>query len=149
MDVADIGAFWGLVGDLWACEGAESNPLQKLKVSNELLDFFNEKPVHMLVTDTSYIWEEAERVNSAALKEIFGLGYARVAAGDASSLVPPKSQPPNSQPPTSQSPAKPVPAPEGAQGGMLPGCWKSDRPSDRLQLPSRWMSGFPPDRRRL
>jgi len=55
MDPADIDVFWELVGDLWACEGTQSSALKRLKVSNELLDFFKEKPVHMLLTDTTYI----------------------------------------------------------------------------------------------
>jgi len=36
----DIKEFLELVGALWTCRGKGTNPLKKLKVSNELLDFF-------------------------------------------------------------------------------------------------------------
>ena len=36
MDPADIEEFWELVGALWTCEGPDSGPLQKLKVTNNL-----------------------------------------------------------------------------------------------------------------
>ena len=137
MDAADFEAFWELVGDLWAYEGTESSLLRKLKLSNDLLEFFHEKPVHMMVTDTSYIWEEAERVNL-------------LAAGGASSLVPLAPQPPAPQPP-----AAPVPAPQGAQGGScshIAGCLVAcqigsrslvaGRPPDRPWLQSLALSGF-------
>jgi len=89
--------------------GQKSSPHLMLQVWLELLNFFKEKPVHTLQTDTTYILEKARRVSRAALAEFFGLGSARVAAGGASSLVPPEPQsPPSPQSPVSSSPQSPV-----------------------------------------
>ena len=123
----DIKEFLKLVGALWSCKGKETNPLRKSKVSNELLDFFYEKPVHMLVTDTSHNWEEAERGQPCSPGEKF---WAGVCTGGCRGLLS---------------------ASERVQGGQLPCRWKSDRPSDcppdrpQLQAPRRWSSGLPPD----
>ena len=127
-----------MVSALWTCKGKEPNPLRRLKVSNELLDFFYEKPVHMLVTDTSHIWEEAEGVNRAALEQLFGRGSAQVAAGGSSSLVPPKGPPPRRW--KSDRPLEHhwLQVPCCRRSGCLP-----DRP--RLQAPRRRSSGLPPD----
>ena len=50
--------------------------------------FFYEKPVHLLITDTSYILEEAKRVNQAALEEIFGRRSAQVGPSSLLQRVP-------------------------------------------------------------
>jgi len=71
MDPAEIKEFLELVRALWAFREKKTNPLRRLKVSNELINFFCEKPVDMLFPDTSHILEEAERVIQAALEEIF------------------------------------------------------------------------------
>jgi len=44
--------------------------------------------VDLLITHTAHILEEADRVNQAALHDIFGRRSAQVAAGAASSPVP-------------------------------------------------------------
>jgi len=97
MDLADTTEFE--VGRCPSLLPEERNqPSSKVKgIRRTSVFFFYDKPVHLLVTDTSHIWEEAERVNRAAL-EIFGRGSSQVAAGDASSLVPPASPPAKSQP---------------------------------------------------
>jgi len=59
MDLADLFEFVELVDALRTCQEKKTNPLRRLKASNELLDFLYDKPVHLLVTDTSHIWEEA------------------------------------------------------------------------------------------
>jgi len=94
MNAADIIEFWELVGALWTCEGQETSPLKKLKVTNDLLDFFYDKPVHTMGTDVTHIREEAERVNCAALEKIFGLGSARVQRVPLPSSLPRHSLPP-------------------------------------------------------
>ena len=64
MDTADIEAFLG-VG---RCPlGQETSALQKLEVTNDLLDFFQQKPAHTMVTDVTHIWEETRRVCRAVL----------------------------------------------------------------------------------
>ena len=114
MDQAEMKEFLELVRALWTLRGKKANPLKRLKVSKELLDFFFEKPMHLLITDSAHILEEAEKVNQAALEEIFGQRSAQVAAGAASSHVPPAC----------------------SRGGPPIRRWKSDRPSDRLQGPT-------------
>ena len=123
MDPADVKEFLELVRALWTNREKKTNPLRRLKVSNKLIDFFYEKPVHLLITDTSHILEEVERVNQAALEEIFGQRFAQVAAGAASSLVPP---------------ATPVPAPPIRR-------WKSVGPTPVPTALGPTSSGHPPD----
>jgi len=51
--------FLELVRALWTFRKTKTSPLKRLKVTNELLDFFYEKPVDLLNKDTSHILEEA------------------------------------------------------------------------------------------
>ena len=81
MDAADNEAFCPL--DL---QGARKSALQRLKVADGLLDFFRRKPVHTMVDGMR---NEARRVHSTAVMEVFQLGLARVAAVNASSLISP------------------------------------------------------------
>jgi len=122
MDAADNEAFCPL--DL---QGARKSALQRLKVADGLLDFFRRKPVHTMVDGMR---NEARRVHSTAVMEVFQLGLARVAAVNASPLIFPAPQSPGPQ--SSQSPAAPVLAPQGAHGGSTPRLCMSGCPPDRL-----------------
>ena len=61
MDPAELREFFELVGALHSCQKKGTDPLRWMKASGELLDFI----------------EEAERVNQAAVEEVFGRRPAR------------------------------------------------------------------------
>jgi len=80
MDTAELQEFIGLVGALRSCRKKGTNPLQWMKASGELLDFFADYPVFAAVAELSPIFEEAKRINQAAEEEVFGRRPAQAAA---------------------------------------------------------------------
>jgi len=69
-----------LVGAIRSCQGKNINPLRRMKASGELMDFLEDYPVFAAVPGLSPILEEAERINQAAVEEVFGRKPARAAA---------------------------------------------------------------------
>ena len=80
MDPADLMELLKLVGALRSCQGKNTNPLRRMKASGELMDFIEDYPVFAAVAELSPILEEAERINQAAVEEVFGRRPARAAA---------------------------------------------------------------------
>jgi len=91
MDPAELFDFLEWVRAMGTFRTIKISPLKRLKVSNRIIEFSEDKPVHLYFRDTTHILEEAERVNQAALDETFGRSSSREASGPASSLVPPAS----------------------------------------------------------
>ena len=80
MDPADLMELLELVGALRSGQGKNTNPLRRMKASGELMDFIEDSPVFTAMAELSPILEEAERINQAAVEEVFGRRPARAAA---------------------------------------------------------------------